>query len=123
VPDIGSIPLWVANELSTAGQTVRNTAIQLTQDLQDLRNQLAPLAESWDSDSHNYYDELERLWDQASQRLFGTSGAATASPGTTDQGQVLAQEGVLGEIAHALDVTWDNYVLTEGANTHIWQHQ
>jgi hypothetical protein len=123
VPDIGSIPLWVGQELSTAGPHVRSVAATLTQSLQDLRNQLAPVAETWDSQAHSYYDPLEKMWDQSAQRLFGTSGSATVSPGTTDPAQVLAQEGVLGEIAQALDRAWENYVLTEGANTHIWRTQ
>lgn len=121
--DIGSIPIWVANELATAGPHVRSVAAQLTQDLLELRNRLAPLAETWDSGAHSYYDPLERMWDQSAQRLFGTSGTATAAQDPTNPGQVLAGEGVLGEIAHALDVTWTNYVAGEAANTHIWQHQ
>jgi hypothetical protein len=112
----------VGQELSTAGPHVRSVAVTLSQSLQDLRNQLAPVAETWDSQAHSYYDPLEKMWDQSAQRLFGSSGAATASPGVSPS-QVLAEEGVLGEIADALDRAWENYCLTEGANTHIWRTQ
>ena len=118
--DIDNTPIWVANELSTAGPHVRGVAGELTQHLQDLRSRLAPLAESWDSNAHAYFDELESLWNQAATRLFGTSGTVTATPGASP-GETLAQEGVLGEIAHALDVTWANYVRTEQGNTYMWQ--
>jgi hypothetical protein len=122
VPGVDDTPLYVGNELSTAGPHVRGVADALNQELTGLRNKLAPISETWDSNAHNYFDPLEQMWQQAAQRLFGSSGNATHAPGLAAQPE-LAAEGVLGEIADALDAAYANYVAGEQANTHIWQYQ
>jgi hypothetical protein len=99
--------LKVPSELGEAGPFVRRVAGSITVQLNDLERQLAPLQETWTGEAYVYFDGLEKEWHNSARGLFG-------------DGQ--QQPGILGDIAHRLDVAWYNYVTTQNANTKQWMH-
>jgi uncharacterized protein YukE len=63
---------------------------------------LQPVADTWTGSAATYYEGLQQEWNQAADGLFGP-------------------DGVLGEIAGAMHVTWNNYSEAEWANVKSWQ--
>lgn len=97
------IPIMVQEELSTAGPALLGRAQQISDQLQQLANYLNTLPESWTGRSSTTYTGLQAEWNTAANGLFGP-------------------DGVLGAIAGAMNVTWNNYTMAETTNTSTWQH-
>ena len=100
-----STPIMVDQQLSEAGTYINNAAGQIAEELQRLRTQLQPLADTWTGPAASYFDPLLEEWNFAAIGLFGTA----------------AQDGVLGEIASAMNVAWGNYADAEWANANTWK--
>lgn len=101
---VDGTPIMVDDQLSQAGTHMNNAAQQIVDELNSLSTQLQPLADTWSGPAASYFDPLMQEWNVAATGLFG--GA--------DQG------GVLGEIAAAMNVTWNNYSEAESANVRTW---
>jgi uncharacterized protein YukE len=67
-----------------------------------LKSKLAPLVDIWMGLASSYYQPLQQEWNIAADGLFGPTG-------------------VLGQIANAMNVTWNNYSECEWANVRGWQ--
>ncbi len=93
----------VPTDLEAAGTYINTQAQAMADELQTLASQLAPLQETWTGTAQTYYDGLQTEWNIAAAGLFGP-------------------DGVLGQIASAMGVTWGNYDESEAANTQTWQH-
>lgn len=101
---IDDIPIHVGTDLQNAGVWLNTQASTCAEELARLRSQLAPLQEAWTvSKAADYYQGLQQEWNIAAEGLFG--------PG-----------GVLGQIAHAMNVNWNNYSDAEWSNMRTWQH-
>jgi len=94
--------LRVPPELEFAPGQMSSTAQTIDGQLSTLRNQLMPLQDFWQGPAQSYYQELQAEWNVAAEGLFGP-------------------EGVLGEIAAALSLSWNNYTDCEWANVRTWQ--
>ncbi|MEV0473634.1 WXG100 family type VII secretion target [Streptomyces prunicolor] len=104
MPDVDGTPIYVGEGLSAAGATLNGMATQAAADLEQLRIALGPLQEAWTvSKAADYYQGLQQEWNIASEGLFGP-------------------DGVLGFIAHAMNVNWNNYEDAEWSNISTWQH-
>jgi hypothetical protein len=102
--DIDSQPIHVGPGLADAGTWLNTQAGQCADDLAQLKAKLAPLAEAWtQSKAADYYQGLQQEWNIAAEGLFGP-------------------DGVLGQIAHAMNVNWGNYSDAEWSNIRTWQH-
>ena len=102
--DVDGTPIYVANELSNAGTWLNTQATTCADDLSRLKAQLAPVADAWtQSKAADYYQGLQQEWNIAAEGLFGP-------------------DGVLGQIAHAMNVNWGNYSDAEWSNIQTWQH-
>lgn len=97
-----SVAINVPDELQAAGNYINSRAAAISEQLSTLRNQLAPLLENWTGQAQTYYEGLQREWDTAAAGLF-------------------APDGVLGQIAGAMNVNWGNYSQAEFDNTRTWQ--
>jgi uncharacterized protein YukE len=95
--------LFVGMDLESAGRTVNAKAQAIADELYALIQQLLPLGENWASVSASWYEGLQSEWNYAANGLFGP-------------------DGVLGEIANALQISWNNYSEAEWANTNTWNH-
>jgi uncharacterized protein YukE len=94
-----SIPIGVQHELSTAGATVNAKAQEIADELASLAAYLQTVP--WAGTAAQQYHDLQDEWNSAANGLFGP-------------------DGVLGQIAQALDITWGNYSEAEWANTTTW---
>jgi hypothetical protein len=102
--DIDGTPLKVGEGLGDAGPHLTNLANKCANDLHSLKLQLAPLEEAWThSQAAGYYQGLQQEWNIAAEGLFGP-------------------DGVLGQIAHAMNINWGNYSDAEWSNIKTWQH-
>ena len=102
--DIDGTPVYVGAELQSAGTWLNTQATTCADDLARLKAQLAPLAEGWtQSQAADYYQGLQQEWNIAAEGLFGP-------------------DGVLGQIAHAMNLNWGNYSDAEWSNIRTWQH-
>lgn len=102
MPDVASSALIVPTELETAGQQLNAKAQQIVDELEALKSRLLPLADTWVGPAASYYFPLQQEWDIAADGLFGPTG-------------------VLGQIANAMNVSWNNYSECEWANTRGWR--
>jgi uncharacterized protein YukE len=103
VADIASSTLHVPVDLADASHELNTYSGDFVQKLGDLKTKLAPIAETWTGPAASYYHPLQAEWSMAAEGLFG-------------------QDGVLGQIAHAMHITWNNYSECEEANIKGWQH-
>lgn len=103
MPNIEDTPILVHSELETAGASINTQAQAIVDELDHLKTLLAPLAETWVGAASTYYEGLQQEWNIAAQGLFGP-------------------DGVLGQIARALNVVWGNYSDAESANIQTWKH-
>ncbi|MEU2246863.1 WXG100 family type VII secretion target [Streptomyces sp. NPDC019224] len=94
--------ILVHADLSTAGPEINRRAAEISEELSLLIRQLQPLAATWTGEAKEYYEVLQAEWNMAAEGLFGP-------------------EGVLGRIAHALNVNWANYSNAEWANVSTWR--
>ncbi|MFG2226228.1 WXG100 family type VII secretion target [Streptomyces sp. NPDC048644] len=96
--------LLVRHELQNAGTHINNLSEQIAEELHQLITLLQPIAETWQGDAQVYYEGLQQEWNIAAEGLFGPNG-------------------VLGQIAMAMNVNWENYSEAEWANTKTWMNQ
>jgi uncharacterized protein YukE len=102
--NIDGTQIYVGEGLGAAGGWLNSRAGQIQGDLVALKGQLAPLAEAWtQSQAATYYQDMQNEWDLAADGLFGP-------------------DGVLGRIAHAMNVNWNNYTDAEWSNVSTWKH-
>ncbi|CAG6394679.1 WXG100 family type VII secretion target [Streptomyces cocklensis] len=100
---IAGARIRVDDTLSVAGATIHGMAATIAEELATLKGRLAPLQEEWlQSTAATYYQDMMNEWDLAANGLFGP-------------------DGVLGRIAHAMDVNWGNYSDAEWSNVSTWQ--
>lgn len=102
--DIEGSTLRVPPELEFAGGQMATTAQLVDGQLSDLKAKLVPLQDYWQGPAQSYYQEVQAEWNVAAQGLFGP-------------------DGVLGSIANALNLTWNNYTDCEWANVRTWKPQ
>ncbi|MGW7576437.1 WXG100 family type VII secretion target [Streptomyces sp. NPDC054765] len=102
--NVDGTTIYVTGELGGAGAWMNGMAEQATGELENLRKLLAPLQEAWaQSQAADYYQGLQQEWNMAAEGLFGP-------------------DGVMGRIAHAMNVNWSNYEEAEWANVSTWKH-
>jgi WXG100 family type VII secretion target len=99
---IESMSIMVQDGLAAAAAQLNGYAEAIVEELNGLINQLEPIAATWTGPAASYYGPLQQEWNFAAGGLFGP-------------------EGVLGEIANALRITWNNYSDAEWANVNTWQ--
>ena len=105
MPSPDSLPILVTTGLGEAGPTVVNRADDIIDRLNQLKSQLAPLAESWTrSRAAGFYQEQQAKWDQAATALLDP------------------QAGILGEIARALNISYQNSTDAELSNIQTWNN-
>ncbi|WP_432990758.1 WXG100 family type VII secretion target [Dactylosporangium sp. CA-233914] len=102
MPDIAGSTLQVPPELETAGARMSSTATTISDELIALKAMLAPLEAHWTGTAQPYYEALQAQWNNAARELFGP-------------------DGVLGDIASALNLAWRNYSECEWVNTRTWR--
>jgi WXG100 family type VII secretion target len=103
MPSIDTSSIMVRQELEAAGAWINARAQQIADELAALKAQLMPLAETWDGTANQYYEGLQQEWNIAAEGLFGP-------------------DGILGRIAHTMNVNWANYSEAEWSNTQTWSH-
>jgi hypothetical protein len=124
---IDGTPLFVAEELSQAGNTINSSAMQIVDELRSLTQQLQPLADTWQGPAASYFDPLMQEWLFAAIGMFGTGAAQGIAPVYSGEGRInaaqgnVSQGGLLGEIAAAMNLAYNNYVEGETANTSTWR--
>jgi WXG100 family type VII secretion target len=101
---IEGTPLLVDEQLSGAGTYINNQAQTIVDELNSLFSQLQPLEDTWKGSAASYFEPLFQEWSTAANGLFGTASSG----------------GVLGEIAAAMNVSWNNYAEAESANVSTW---
>ena len=116
MPDNGQI--LVGLPLGEAGNNVRNRAAAISTELDALKKRLEPIfalgaptstaatGTAWSGDGQQSYAPYQMAWNNAATGLFG-DGDPT-------------HPGVLGQIAHLLDVCWINYCNNEQAIVKGW---
>ena len=102
MPDYAGDRLQVPPELELAGAKLNTMATTIGDHLNDLKTQLVPLEASWTGDAQPHYQYLQAAWNTAAHGLFGV-------------------DGVLGEIASAVNLAWNNYSECEWANVRTWR--
>ncbi|MCM2417774.1 MULTISPECIES: WXG100 family type VII secretion target [Streptomyces] len=98
-----AVPINVQQELETAGPYLNGQAAEISGELHRLAQYLDQLPEIWQGAASGYYQGLQAEWNVAAEGLFGP-------------------EGVLGQIARAMNVNWANYSDAEWANSQTWNH-
>jgi uncharacterized protein YukE len=98
-----AVPIAVQQELAEAGVILNNQASAISEQLHSLATYLNGLPEIWSGSASTYYQGLQQEWNIAAEGLFGP-------------------DGVLGEIAAAMHVVWNNYSEGEWTNTQTWAH-
>ncbi|MFF0467411.1 WXG100 family type VII secretion target [Micromonospora zamorensis] len=101
MPDPTTSNLRVPAELEMAGQTLNAKAAEIEGQLAALISKLAPLEDTWQGPAQSYYQGLQQEWNIAANGLFG-------------------ETGVLGRIASAMNLSWNNYAEGEWANVRTW---
>jgi uncharacterized protein YukE len=99
-----AIPIAVKQELETAGTYLNGQATEISGEIHQLAKYIENLKWAWQGAAHGYYEGLQTEWNLAADGLFGP-------------------DGVLGEIAHAMNVSWGNYSEAEENNSRTWQHR
>jgi uncharacterized protein YukE len=100
--DVAATQICVPADLGESGTTVSGIADNITTEINDLKNKLAPLAEFWTGTAADGHTVTQADWYNAANAL-------------------LTDVGTLGNLATAMGTNWNNYVDTEGANTKMWQ--
>ncbi|MBY8886967.1 WXG100 family type VII secretion target [Streptomyces sp. PTM05] len=100
---VDSANLMVGSDLSGSGAWINNKAQEIVEELNTLIKQLQPITETWTGDAAKWYYGLQQEWNYAANGLLGP-------------------DGVLGEIAQAMHVNWNNYSEAEWSNVTSWQH-
>ena len=84
--------------ITQAQGDVANTVSRMDQQLNDLRQFLAPMVATWEGGAAADYQVLQRRWDTAANDL----------------------NGVLGQISQLLGQAHAGYTATESANARMW---
>jgi len=100
--NVDGASLMVAAELEGAGAHINGVAAGLADELKSLAAALQPISETWTGTASANYEILQQEWNYAAMGLFGP-------------------DGVLGEIAQAMNVNWGNYADAEWSNSQSWQ--
>ncbi|NUQ97852.1 MAG: WXG100 family type VII secretion target [Streptomyces sp.] len=98
--------LMVKPDLASAGAHINGCAQTMADELAALAGNLHPVldgGQDWSGTTQQYFEGLEAEWNYAANGLFGP-------------------DGVLGQIAQAMQVNWNNYSEAEYSNTSTWQH-
>ncbi len=103
MPDVGGSMLVVPSDLQGAGAYLNGLATVIDGELARLKNELAPLMDIWTGAAQSYYEGLQMEWNIAADGLFGPTG-------------------VLGIIAQAMNLNWNNYTDCEWSNVQTWKH-
>ena len=103
MPDVSSSSMVVPASLAQAGPFINSQAATIEEELNQLKNLLAPLQATWTGQAQTYYEGLQNEWNMAAEGLFGP-------------------QGILGYIAKAMGVNFYNYEDCESANTQTWRH-
>jgi uncharacterized protein YukE len=103
MPDIQGSLISVPTDLEHAGPYITGVCGELVSELAQLKAQLAPLQDGWTGAAKTYFEDQQTLWNLSADGLFGDTG-------------------VLGQIAHSVNITWINYTGAEWANVKTWQH-
>ena len=98
-----SSPILVQAELEAAGNYLNGQASAIAEELGQLASYISQLEPLWHGQAATYYHGLQKEWNIAANGLFGP-------------------DGVLGDIAHAMNVNWGNYSDAEASNVHTWRH-
>jgi uncharacterized protein YukE len=102
--DIDGTEIYVGEGLGAAGNKINGHAAHMAGELENLKRKLQPLVESWrQSTAATYYQDMQNEWSIAAEGLFGP-------------------DGVLGQIAHTMNVNWGNYTDAEWSNIQTWRH-
>ncbi|MDP9796142.1 uncharacterized protein YukE [Catenuloplanes nepalensis] len=101
--DVYGTHLKVPDSLGDAGPFINGISEEIVNNLMMLESKLLPLAESWTGDTYIYFEDQRKAWNVAADGLFGP-------------------EGIMGMIAHALNVNYNNYTEAELTNTATWKH-
>ncbi len=99
---IESTPIWVGTELESVGSYLNGQAAEIADELHQLATYLNQLDVTWQGSAATYYQGLQAEWNTAADGLFGP-------------------DGVLGEIANAMNITWGNYADAEWSNAQTWR--
>jgi WXG100 family type VII secretion target len=111
MPDFQSAPAGAVDSTPIAVQLDSLEEVQywmnyraslITEKLSALAAQLDPLQATWSGQTATYYQGLQQEWDTAAAGLFGP-------------------DGVLGDIARAMHIVWNNYSTAEWDNSRTWQ--
>jgi WXG100 family type VII secretion target len=94
-------PIAVPTDLEASGAYISSQAGAIADELAALAQQLQPLEGTWTGRAAGYYEGLQQEWNLAAAGLF-------------------APEGVLGQIANAMNVAWVNYSDAENSNVQTW---
>jgi WXG100 family type VII secretion target len=103
MPDVSGARLVVPSDLQSAGTYINGIAATIEGELTALKSLLQPLQDTWVGAAQSYYEGLQTEWNIAADGLFGPTG-------------------ILGQIAQAMNLNWNNYTDTEWANVKTWQH-
>lgn len=102
--NVDGTQIYVGEGLGAAGGWLNGRAAEIEGQLHTLLAKLAPLEAAWtQSQAATYYQDMQLMWNISAEGLFGP-------------------DGVLGQIAHAMNVNWGNYADAEWANVRSWQH-
>jgi uncharacterized protein YukE len=113
-PNVNDIPvsgaidgarIAVPTMLELAGRHINDQAAVIVGELEALKSLLLPLQETWTGQAAADYELLQQEWNLGAQGLFGGNGAP----------------GVLGEIAMAMHIVWNNYSDAEFSNVQMWR--
>jgi uncharacterized protein YukE len=100
--DVYNTHIQIPETLEGAGPFMQGISEVVVGELATLKGKLATLPETWSGSTHTYFEDQYTAWHVASDGLFGP-------------------EGVMGMIAHALNVNYDNYTEAELASGHTWK--
>jgi WXG100 family type VII secretion target len=100
--DATGVKITVPAELADTGMQIFAIASSISEELDTLRSQLAPLEAYWQGQSNLSWEQLQAMWNAAATNLMSTAGT-------------------LGDISNAVKVNWNNYVDAETTNTSVWQ--
>jgi len=100
---VDSTPISVQlDSLEEVQYWLNDRATIIMDKLQTLASQLDPLEATWSGKARENYFGLRQEWNSAATGL-------------------LAPDGVLGDIARAMGIVWNNYSQAEWDNARTWQ--
>ncbi len=101
--DVTGSQISVPTDLGESGSQIMGIANNITQEIVDLQNKLAPLAEYWVGTASDGHQVTQANWNSAAQAL-------------------MTDVGTLGQLASTMGANWNNYVDCQTTNTQSWAH-